>query len=212
MVWWHKTQVIHHPWGLSGVKPRMPGAGGSSWGSTSWSVQRWRRGFSRWRESTGTRTSAIPPTVSWTTTLPWWRPPKTLSLRTSSATPACRASRPASNRDTTAGSRAGETPGVSRGGFVCCSNLSLISDWNLTTTDFILKFRCFNMQKQKLLKNHQHVWHGLNSIRSFFLIVQLQVYFLGSEFRKCPMIEKKKLNQLSNSMGQTKIVKGIKTT
>lgn len=100
---------------LSGVKPRMLGAGGSSWGSTSWNVQRWPRGFSRWRESTGTRTSGTLPTASWTMTSPWWRPPRTSTPPTSSATPACRASRPASTRDTTAGSRAGGTPGVSGG-------------------------------------------------------------------------------------------------
>lgn len=100
---------------LSGVKQRMLGAGGSSWGSTSWSAQRPQRGYSRWRGSTDTRTSVTRLTASWTTTSPWWRLPQTSTRRTSSATPACRASRPASTRDTTAGSQAGETPGVSGG-------------------------------------------------------------------------------------------------
>lgn len=103
------TRVFH----LSGVKLRTLGAGGLSWGSTSWSVQRLQRGLSRWRGSTGTRTSAIPLTASWTTTLPWLSLPQISSLQTSSATPACRTSRPASNQDTTAGWPAGETPGVS---------------------------------------------------------------------------------------------------
>lgn len=103
--------------GLSGVKLRMLGAGGLFWGSTSWSVQRQQRGFFQWRESTGMKTSVTPLTVSWTTTLHWWRLPQTSSLQTSFATPACHASRPASNQDTTAGWQAGETHGVSRTGF-----------------------------------------------------------------------------------------------
>lgn len=104
-----KTTRFSH----SGVRLRMLGAGGLSWGSTSWSVQRQQRGLSRWRGSTGTRTSAIPLTASWTTTSPLLSLPQISSPQTSSATPACRASRPASNRDTTAGWPAGETPGVS---------------------------------------------------------------------------------------------------
>lgn len=98
-----------------GVKLRMPGAGGSSWGSTSWSAQRWQRGSSPWRGSTGMRTFATRPTASWTTTLRWWRLPPTSTHPTSFVTPACRASRPASIRVTTAGWRAGGTPEVSGG-------------------------------------------------------------------------------------------------
>lgn len=96
----------------SEAKLRMLGAGGSFWGSTVWNVQRWQRGFSQWRESTDMRTSVTQLTPSWTMTSPWWRLPKISCLQITSATPACHTSRPASNRDTTAGSQAGETPEV----------------------------------------------------------------------------------------------------
>lgn len=119
-IWFHsKTKIKRHQcltepcFGPPEGKQRMLGAGGSSWGSISWSVPRRLRGFSRWRESTDTRVSGTPPTASWTTTSRWSKRPQTSTLQTSSATPACRASRPASARDTTAGSPAGVSPAVS---------------------------------------------------------------------------------------------------
>lgn len=117
---WIIVEVKHNPslsfnslYHLSGGNRRMLGAGGSSWGSTSWRGQRCQRRSFQWSESTAMKTSVTQRTTSWTTTSPWWKLPRTFYPLTSSAMPACRASRPTSNRDTTAGWPAGETHGVS---------------------------------------------------------------------------------------------------